>query len=190
MHFCDHRQPRISCPLGLTKDALPAHTTPVPEGVFYVGLQCDIVLAETDWDAGACRACGLVLGPSRSFSRPLNLLPRGWRPLGELVLFFQPAGEGSLDCCSFRRFSVSRSRASRAWSSWVCEFTASFLRLSAIFAGGVGTFWVLGQLAYFCWTDCTKPSRLLSMANASFRAAEKLVAIILAALSKGPRALT
>lgn len=40
---------------------------------------------------------------------------------------FLSTGDGSLDCRSFRRSSVSRSRASRAWSSCVCEFTASFL---------------------------------------------------------------
>ena len=48
---------------------------------------------------------------------------------------------------------------------------------------------VLGQLTYFSCTDWTKPSRLLSIANASFKSAEKLLAIMLVALSKGRRAL-
>lgn len=68
-------------------------------------------------------------GTSRSFSRPSNVLPRGWRLLRELVPLFLPAGDESLDCRSFKRSSVSRSRASRAWSSLVCEFTASFLNI-------------------------------------------------------------
>ena len=44
-------------------------------------------------------------------------------------------------------------------------------------------------LAYLSWTDCNKPSRLL-VANALFRSAEKFLAIMLAAFSKGSREST
>lgn len=89
------------------------------------------MLADTDPDAGAWAANGLPLelGCNRSFSCPLNVLPRGFRLWGELVPAACPEGDDVRDLRSFRRSSVSRSFASRPSSSALWEETACFLNL-------------------------------------------------------------
>ena len=108
---------------------MPPVSLPIPEDASGAAdLHCDIVLADTDWVVGACVARGLVAGGCiRSLWCPANVSPRGFRLWGELDAPVFPAGDDVLDCRCFRRSSVSLKRASRASSSWLCEFTACFL---------------------------------------------------------------
>ena len=175
VHYCEYLPP--CCPFNCSADKSLAYPLP-SEGVSCcAGLHCDIVLADTDPAAGACLASGLIpaLCCKRSFSDWLNVSPRGCRLWGELVpLVIRPLGEDVLEVFAFNRSSVSRIFASRASRSACWEETACFLY-------SISIRWVPSLVwgHYFCSTDCTKPSRLLSMAKALLRSAEKLRAIVL-----------
>ena len=122
--YSENRLP--CCTAGCSIGILLAFPACPKEEFRAAGLHCGIVLAIMGCGIGARFASELdAEGCARSFSCPVNVSANGFRRCGEPPFF--PADEEFLKCLSFKRCSVSRSLASRASSSWFCEFTACFL---------------------------------------------------------------